>query len=155
MPNYFLDTSALAKLYHQEAGSERMQALAQDLGARLIISELSLIELESVFATKVRTGAVANIALDQLRGSFNSDIARGRLEVVLLARRHFGRAGDLVRQYAVNHALRTLDAVQLSVALDLRSRGVAEKLVASDRRLCEVATLAGMPILNPSETAWV
>ncbi len=148
MARYFLDTSALAKLYHREAGSERMESLAQSPDVPLIISELSLIEIESVFATKVRTGAIAKAALDHLRGRFSADIAKGRLDVVLLERRHFRRAASLVHVYAVDHALRTLDALQVSVAVDLRLRGVTSVLVASDRNLCNVAAQEGLTVVN-------
>ena len=150
MPGYFLDTSALAKLYHPEIGSARMESLAQSTGAQMIISELSLIEIESVFAAKVRTGAVARTALDHLRGLFSADIAQGRLDVVVLARRHFRNAGALGRRYGVDHALRTLDALQVSVAVDLWQRGITSELVASDRNLCKVATLEGLSVINPS-----
>lgn len=149
MAGYFVDTSALAKLYHWEVGSERMEALTRPPHARLIISQLSLVEIESVFATKVRTGVIDKTALAQLRGRFYADLARGRFEVVLLVRRHFQGAEALVRSYAVNHALRTLDALQLSVALDLRRRGAASELVTSDRTLCKVAALEGLPAVNP------
>jgi predicted nucleic acid-binding protein len=150
---YFLDTSALAKLYHQEPGSGLMESLAEAPGAHLIISELSLIEIESVFAIKVRTGAMAKGALDHLRGLFNADITKGRLNVVLLARRHFRNAGALVRLYATDYALRTLDALQVSVAMDLKRRGVISELVASDRNLCNVAALEGLTVINPSENS--
>lgn len=110
MPGYFVDTIALAKLYHLGVGSERMESLVQAPGTRLIISQLSLIEIQSVFATKVRTGVIGKAALDQLRGLFFSDLDKGRFEVVLLARRHFQRAETLIRTHAVDHALRTLDA---------------------------------------------
>ena len=150
MPGYFLDTSALAKLYHPEIGSERMESLVQAPGTRLIISQLSLIEIQSVFATKVRTGVIDKATLDQLRGLFFSDLANGRFEVVLLARRHFQSAEALVRSHAVNYALRTLDAMQLSVALDLHGRGAASDLVASDKNLCNVATLEGLTVINLS-----
>ena len=77
MPSYFLDTSALAKLYHPEIGSERMESLLQSPGARLIVSQLSLIEIQSVFATKVRTGVIGKATLDQLRGLFFPILPRG------------------------------------------------------------------------------
>lgn len=150
MPGYFIDTSALAKLYHWEVGSERMEALTEAPGARLIISQLSLIEIESVFATKVRTGVIDKAALAQVRGRFYADLSRGRFGVALLARRHFQGAEALVRTYAVDHALRTLDALQLAMALDLCRRGAASELVASDKALCEVAGLEGLTVLNPS-----
>lgn len=150
MPGYFIDTSALAKLYHWEVGSERMEALIEARRNRLIISQLSLVEIESVFATKVRTGVIDKGALAQLRGRFYADLSRGRFAVALLARRHFQGAEALVRTYAVDHALRTLDALQLAVALDLYRRGAASELVTSDKALCEVAALEGLTILNPS-----
>jgi predicted nucleic acid-binding protein len=147
---YFVDTSALAKLYHWEVGSERMEALVEAPDARLIISQLSLVEIESVFATKVRMGVIDKTALAQLRGRFYADLARGRFEVVLMARRHFEGAEALVRTYAVNHALRTLDALQLSVAVDLLRRKAVSQLVTSDRALSEVAALEGLAVVNPS-----
>ncbi|MGB9611496.1 MAG: type II toxin-antitoxin system VapC family toxin, partial [Bryobacteraceae bacterium] len=150
MPGYFVDTSALAKLYHWEAGSERMEALIEAPDARLIISQLSLVEIESVFATKVRTGVIDKAALAQLRGRFYADLSQGRFAVALLARRHFQGAEALVRTYAVDHALRTLDALQLAMAIDLCRRGAASELVSSDKALCEVAVLEGLTVLNPS-----
>ena len=128
-----------------------MESLVQAPGRRLIISQLSLIEIQSVFATKVRTGVIDKATLDQLCGLFFSDLANGRFEVVLLARRHFQKAEALVRTHAVDHALRTLDAIQLSVALDLHRRGAASDLVASDKKLCNVAALEGLTVINPSE----
>jgi PIN domain nuclease of toxin-antitoxin system len=55
VPGYFLDTSALAKLHHQETGSELVERIVAVPGSA-VISRLSLIEMESVFAIKVRTG---------------------------------------------------------------------------------------------------
>ncbi len=152
MPAYFVDTSALAKLYHPEVGSERMESLVQAAGTRLVISQLSLIEIQSVFATKARTGIIDKAALDQLRGLFFADLAKRRFEVVLLGRHHLRRAEALIRIHALERSLRTLDAIQLSLALDLLRRGVALDLVSSDRDLCKVAALEGLRVLNPTET---
>ena len=128
-----------------------MEELVREPDARLIISQLSLIEIQSVFAAKVRTGVIGNAALDQLRGLFFSHLAKRRYEVVLLTRRHFQTAESLIRTHAVDSALRTLDAMQLSMALDLHNRGAASGFVASDKNLCKVATLLGLTVLNPSE----
>jgi len=149
VPGYFIDTSALAKLYHLEAGSPQMEALANSADVRLIISQLSLIEIQSVFATKVRTGVIDQATLEQLRGLFFADLAAGRFQVVLVSRRYFRSAERLIRSHAVNHSLRTLDALQLAVALELHRRGVVSELVASDRNLCEVAVSEGLQVMNP------
>jgi hypothetical protein len=77
----FLDTSALAKLYHEEPGSEYVEHIVNLPGSKAIVSRLSLVEMESVFAIKVRTGALdengRSLALRRLR----ADIARNRLVV--------------------------------------------------------------------------
>ena len=65
---YFIETSALAKLYHVEVGSSQMEMLAQPPDRRLIISQLSVIELQSVFAAKVRTRVIDQASLNHLRG---------------------------------------------------------------------------------------
>ena len=78
MAAYFVDTSALAKLNHSEIGSERMESWVQASGARVIISQLSLIEIQSVFATKVRTGIIDKAALEQLRGLLSRPVGRRR-----------------------------------------------------------------------------
>ena len=152
MPGYFVDTSALAKLYHVEIGSQKMEALAESPDARLIVSQLSLIEIQSVFATKVRTGVIDQTSLEQMRGLFFADLAAGRFQVVLVARRYFRSAERLIRMHAVNQALRTLDALQLAVAVELHRRGVVSELVASDKNLCEVAALEGLQVINPLQT---
>ena len=79
------------------------------------------------------------------------NLTKGRFEVVLLARRHFQSAEELIRTHAVDYALRTLDAMQLSIALDLHHRGAASDLVASDKNLCKVATLEGLSVINPAD----
>lgn len=126
-----------------------MKSLVQEPGIRLIISQLSPIEIQSAFATMVRTGVIGKATLDQLRGLFFSDLANGRFEVALPARRHFHNAATLIRNHAADSALRTLDALQLCVALDLNRRGAALDIVASDKNLCNVAALEGLTVVNP------
>jgi predicted nucleic acid-binding protein len=149
VPGYFIDTSGLAKLYHTEVGSQQMEMLAQSPDNRLIVSQLSVIELQSVFAAKVRTRVIDQATLNQLRGLFFADLAAGRFKVVLMSGRYFRSADRLIRTHAVTRALRTLDALQLAVALELHRRGAVSALVASDRNLCEVAAAEGMQVVNP------
>ena len=81
MAGYFLDTSALAKRYHEELGSDYVESILNQPGSKGIVSRLSLVEMESVFAIKVRTGALdengRSLALRRLRAA----IARDRLIV--------------------------------------------------------------------------
>ena len=47
--------------------------------------------------------------------------------------------------------LRTLDAIQLAVALDVNSRTTLDRFVCSDIRLGEIATEEGLSVLNPAQ----
>lgn len=152
MPNYFLDTSALAKRYHKESGSEYMDRVIEQPGSRLLISHLSIVELESVLAIKTRTGEIDEKALQIARRRFRADIARQRLLVAPpVHERHFHSARKLLIQYGVAEGLRTLDALQLAIALDLRQLGEVDVLVAADQRLCKVASMAGCSAVNPEK----
>jgi predicted nucleic acid-binding protein len=61
----------------------------------------------------------------------------------------FAVAERLLEQYAFDLRLRALDAIQIAVALRLKSQGLADQFVAADKVLCEVATLEGFAVLNP------
>jgi predicted nucleic acid-binding protein len=152
LPNYFLDTSALAKRYHQESGSEYMDRILEQLGSRSLISHLSIVELESVLAIKTKTGEIDRQALQIARRRFQADIARQRLLVAPpVHERHFHSARRLLIRYGVPEGLRTLDALQLAIALDLRQLGQVDVLVAADQRLCRVASAAGCSAVNPEK----
>jgi predicted nucleic acid-binding protein len=47
---------------------------------------------------------------------------------------------------------RTLDALQLAVALEVQDRVGVHALVAADKVLCEVASLEGFAVLNPEHS---
>ncbi|PYS26552.1 MAG: hypothetical protein DMG11_19490 [Acidobacteria bacterium] len=152
MPNYFLDTSALAKLYHQESGSDYMDRILEQQGSRSLISRLSIVEFESVLAMKVRTKEIDQPALEVVRRRFRSDLARQRLFVAPpVHESHFQSARKLLVQYGVSEGLRTLDALQLAIALDLHRLGNISTIVAADQRLCRVSSLAGCTAINPEQ----
>jgi predicted nucleic acid-binding protein len=148
---YFIDTSALVKLYHPEIGSDRMDGLAQTAGAAMIVSQLSLLEIESVLATKIRTKVISQNDLERFRGLFYADLSGIRFAVAVLTRRHFHVAEGLLRSHAVERGLRTLDALQLSVALDLMRRGAASDLVTSDKNLAAAGVAEGLRVVDPTQ----
>jgi hypothetical protein len=61
-----------------------------------------------------------------------------------------GKARDLLARYAVERGLRTLDAIQLAVALGLREVGVVSVFVAGDQRLCGAAEHCGFSKVDPT-----
>ena len=149
MAGYFLDSSALAKLYHAEIGSAAVEGLVLRSDATILISRLSVVELQSVFAGKVRSGVISAGDAAGLRRRFLEDIANGVFRVVALTSDHYGGAGELIERHGTSLGLRTLDSLQLAVALSLHRGGATENLVAADKVLCKVAAVEGMPVIDP------
>lgn len=151
MPGYFLDTSAYAKLYHIEAGTQYVRQLLERPSCTLVISSLTPIEMESVLAIKVRTGELDASGQDFARRRLQADIRQGRVYVgPALSERHYQTARRLLMGYGASMGLRTLDAIQLAVALELNQIGRISIIVTSDQRLCRVVEANGCQAVDPS-----
>lgn len=146
---YFFDSSALVKRYHPEVGSLRVEAIFREDNRRIVISRLTVVELQSAFALKVRTGQLNERSSASLRFRALDDIGTGTITVVSVKDIHYAAAARLIVQYANVKGLRTLDALQLAVALEAHDLGGLDVLVAADKTLCEVAGLEGFSVLNP------
>jgi uncharacterized protein len=148
---FFIDTSALAKLYHEEPGSDYMERLFErQTEHRLIISPLTLVEMESVLAIKMRTKKLDQttrlVAQDRLR----ADLYERRILVSPpFENSHFEYARTCVAVYGPQEGIRTLDALQLSMALYLLNSGLLHFVVAADQRLCRVARKEGIKVIDP------
>jgi hypothetical protein len=150
MPGDFLDTSALAKHYHAEAGSPEIDELWNDPNQGLFVSRLSVLEIVSVFAAKVRAGTISAADFDALRRRFAADLVKTkRLTGVRLLVAHYKAAEQLLRTHGMVRRLRTLAALQLAVAKHLFDKGAIHRFVASDRDLLAVAALEGLATLDP------
>lgn len=138
MADYFLDSSALGKNYHVEVGTAEVERLLKERGARQFISRLTVIEVQSVFARKVRLGVITEADFQLLRRRFLTDVTQRRLHVVRMTGFHYQEAERLIKKHATSRSLRTLDALQLSVALELRQKGMLDHFVCADKNLCAV-----------------
>lgn len=116
---------------------------------KIRISTLGLLELQSSLAMKVRSGVIDQAAAGIQRARLMLDIAAGDIEVYAVTPDHFALAGRLIGKYSFTHRLRTLDSLQLSVALDLSAQGMLDRFVAADRALLDVATFEGLTVVNP------
>jgi hypothetical protein len=68
-----------------------------------------------------------------------ADLGRSRLLVAAVNDEHFRSARQLLFKHGAVEALRTLDALQLSVALGLKQAELVTVFVAADQKLCRVA----------------
>ena len=149
MARYFLDTSALIKNYHVESGTPDVQRIMTEPGAELLISRLALVETLSGFATKVRTGVFSQHEFQRLRGLFLADVKRRLLRPLRMLNAHYQLAGDLISTHGTARQVRALDALQLAVALGAHRPRPLDHFVCSDQRLCDVARLEGLAVIQP------
>ncbi|MDP6041138.1 MAG: type II toxin-antitoxin system VapC family toxin, partial [Candidatus Latescibacteria bacterium] len=119
MPICFFDTSALAKYYHEEIGTQHVISLIDTPDNRIYISRLALTEWHSAFTRKVRIGTLPISNFQIAKQTFYSDLRNRRLIIINLERVHQHHAVRLLKNYGLTQNLRTLDALQLAVALDL------------------------------------
>ena len=143
---YFLDTSALAKLYHQEQGSEMVEGWAVDPTIRLWLSDLARVEIHSVFVRKVREGELAEAMLQTVLECFREDL-RSRFHVVLLTEDIIERAISLLLEHGKGRPLRTLDALQIASAKAVGSNDLT--FVTADRQLFTAASALFPHTINP------
>jgi uncharacterized protein len=141
LAGHFFDSSALVKLYHPEVGTPAVDQIVNATDNLVRVSRLTVAELTSAFAIKVRTQSMSRDDADVFLRQFRSDIATGKLEVFSIGESEFTTAELLVERYAFDSRLRALDALQLAVALELRNHKLVDHFVAADAILCEVARL--------------
>jgi predicted nucleic acid-binding protein len=111
LPKYFFDSSALVKLHHPEAGTPQVEAIFQQADRRVIISRLTIIELESALSTKVRTGAISIDHREKVGLRILQHGSDGTFGVVALTEPNLSTARQLIQRHGVESGLRTLDAL--------------------------------------------
>jgi predicted nucleic acid-binding protein len=145
---YYLDTSAVVKLYVREPGTEQMLRLADPAaGHTLALLGLTRVEFRSAVRQRQRAGDVTHDIADNLIGSMDEHLANFFLVQPLT---------DLVIQEAAalldRHPLGAYDAVQLAGCIMLRARlGRHATFVCCDRQLVKAANDEGMTVLNPAD----
>ena len=148
MALYYLETSALVKLYVFEPGTDRLLALtASGAGHRFSILSLAQVEFRSAIRRRQRGGEVPRDTADELIESFRQHV-EGKFLVQPLSDSLLDVALTVVDGYA----LRGYDAVQLAGYLLLRSISGTEEpiFVCTDKALLAAARNEGCPVLDPS-----
>jgi hypothetical protein len=120
-----------------------------EAGSEFLISRLATVEMLSGFAGKVRTGVFSSSDFGILRRRFLGDVERRLVRPIRILNFHYQLAGKLIGKHAMSHQLRTLDAIQLAVALHYHQLVPLDHFVCADQRLCDVAALEGLAIIKP------
>jgi uncharacterized protein len=151
MPCYFFDTSALVKHYHTELGSPKVDQILGETGSDYCIARLTLTEVPSVLAKKVRTGEIAEADFDRLYLRFCADVGNRVITPVRILNAHFASASVLIARHGKTRQIHTLDAIQLAVALSIQQPTPIDRFVCADQRLCDIALLEGLVVINPEQ----
>ncbi len=134
----YVDTSALAKWYVNEAGSAEFEAFI-GREEHAAISRLTVVELRCLLARKRRAKEIDGRAENRALQAFEADIRAGYLTVYPLEDEHALAAADLIARLK-SHPLRTLDALHLVIA---RGLGV-DKVATADRIMAAAAAVLGI-----------
>jgi uncharacterized protein len=145
---YYLETSALVKLYVREPGTQSMLRLASTLnGNRFAVLTLSQVEVRSAVRRRERAGDVdsklAALLLDRFQLHMETRFLRQGITDSLM-----DSASLMVDRYL----LRAYDAMQLAgcLALKIIMAGESVTFVCSDQELLEAARSERLATLDPS-----
>ena len=150
MKVYFLDTSALVKRYHQERGSEVIDTVFREQDRRIIISDLSVIELGSALAKKVREGEITVEKYHRAIGLFCQDVVTELLQVETLGEADKVAAATLLEKHGLQANLRTLDSLQLAIMKRVGETQL-DQVLCGDRAFCSLIQKEGLVVWNPEE----
>jgi predicted nucleic acid-binding protein len=144
----FFDTSAVVKRYHQEVGTDIVDAAFTDPSVAQIISDIGVIECYSAFAKKVRTGEITGEDFHVTIQELAEDIQRGTIQMAFFGDSDKKEAAALIAQYGLSRNLRTLDAMQLAVRKRLGFQ-VIRRVYCADGSFAALIEAEGFSVINP------
>ncbi len=147
----FIDTSALVKLYHKEAGTENIVTLFHKYAGDLVlaIADITIIEFHSALLKRVRTNEIDIEKVSRVFELFENDLKT--FDLVIVDDMVKKLATQILDNVAYMKNLRTLDAIQLAAAIITNRNINIDKFVSCDKSLCEIAQYS-FSIFNPQET---
>jgi uncharacterized protein len=144
---YFLDTSALVKLYVQEPGTDRLLPLVTDrTDNRFAVLAIAVVEIRSAIRRRQRAGdintEIAAAILANVQSHMETRFIRQAVNDTVI-----DEALELIDRYA----LRAFDAAQLAGCLVLCAIAAESfTFVCSDQRLLEAARSEQLKVLDPA-----
>jgi predicted nucleic acid-binding protein len=135
----FLDTSAFAKRYVAEQGSDKVLAMCQQADS-LVVSVICLPELVSTLSRLVREKKLAKAACLQLKRDAMADLADADVCQITS-----GVLASVVSLLEL-HPLRAMDALHVACALACKP----DVFVSADHRQLSAARKAGLKVVDVS-----
>jgi predicted nucleic acid-binding protein len=142
----YLDTSALAKLYVQEADSDALDSAL--IGRRdLLISELTLTELTSAIARRAREGVIEAASARRIYQQLFRDVRAGEYRLLDITSATHREAERLLLTIGRHAPIRAGDSLHLATA----ALADARALVTYDRQMHAVASALGSLEVLPQD----
>ena len=95
MAGYFFDSRALVKLYYPEAGTLAVDQIVNATGNQVRVSRLTVAELTSAFAIKVRMQSINREDADVFLRRFRGDIGTASVGKTDPENKEVGRGGAI------------------------------------------------------------
>ena len=152
MAEFYLDSSALVKMYVQEAGSQWIEEnISNPNTAIRWIARIGIVEAAAAIARRQRMGDITLDKRDLLYKTLFFD-SRNRLSLLSESSEIISYAAELTQL----HPLQGYDAVHLAAAIKLHQQYLSHKIapiifVSADETLCQAAKNEGLTIENPNE----
>jgi uncharacterized protein len=145
---YFLDTSALAKRYLAERGSNRVRRLLERKDNISYQTFLTPLEVASALYRRLRSQEISAAELSFVLRAY---VTHSHEDYLLLP--YSDALIDRASALIARHVLRALDALQLASAVELRDSLPAElhplTVLSADERLLEAAREEHLQAENP------
>jgi uncharacterized protein len=148
--NLYLDSNALIKLYHKEAGTERLVELLNANSPDLIltVSDIAKIEFCSAILKRVRKKEISLKTSWKVFSALEDDFKM--FNVIEVDNAIKSIAVDLLKEIGATSALTTLDSIQLAAAIAANDVFPIDIFVTSDLKLTNI-TGKYFQTFNPEE----
>lgn len=143
MARHFVDTSALVKLYRNEALSLAVQAVVSP-DDTLVVSGLTPLEFQSAFLGLARQKKISQGHAKQRFALFKMDLTN--CELVPVTQGILAQAESLLDRFAFSEGLRPADAIQLSCALHSQTHVPIDAFLTTDEILKACAAASGFVV---------
>lgn len=145
---YFFESSALAKLFVMEAGSQVMIDLVESLAQpQKLLSSLGFVEVHSAIRRRERAGELTPAHAEQAIGIVSAEVP------LMMEQTINPSVIETSRLMIDRHGLRALDAIQLASCHVARATaGFSDMVfVASDKTLLAAARSEDFEVWNPEQ----
>jgi predicted nucleic acid-binding protein len=147
---YFFDTSALVKLFQEEAGSNIVEDIVNDQNNELWLLDLSKIEFYSCIFRRYRQQEITANELNIVINAFDEQLSSFKME--FLGPSILYEAEQLMLAYGKVHGLRALDSLQLGACKLIYEPGLT--FLCADQRLCAISVLCNIECINPVASSY-